>query len=385
MIEASDIAPHDLKILILSNCEANPDTGSGFAVKLVLDALRETGSKVEFNFLRAVGLFGSGFGARYLAPILWAFKGFVRSLGGKHDVIICFGGEWGVFTYLHSCWRRTTAPRCIQYSNGVESHASFWMHRAEQSRTFPRPRWYQRGNLSWLHDLAFTHADQVAVLSEFDARYLTDKLGLASNRVTVLHDPLPDYFLSIPLRLDRPKNIGYCGTWLPRKNISLMLADIQLFLSRHQEWRFEAVGPGTEILNQRGYVSAELASRIKGLGVVPKRQLPVWYQGCSVFVLPSAYESFGLVAAEAMACGCAVVASKSAAFPASLQSRREVYLLHDTVPPYLAAALEEISEDDNLRQQLAIGGYGRVQSLSGAQWRKEFYDFLNRLCIRERA
>ncbi|MGI8916811.1 MAG: glycosyltransferase [Chloroflexota bacterium] len=53
-----------------------------------------------------------------------------------------------------------------------------------------------------------------------------------------------------------------------------------------------------------------LAEVVQLLGAVPQPELPRYYAAADCVVVPSHYESFGLVAVEAMACGTPVVASR---------------------------------------------------------------------------
>lgn len=59
------------------------------------------------------------------------------------------------------------------------------------------------------------------------------------------------------------------------------------------------------------YFPNSICSRI---GIIPfikdRVKLREAYKSMSVFILPSLYEGFGLVEAEAKACGCAVIMSK---------------------------------------------------------------------------
>lgn len=57
-----------------------------------------------------------------------------------------------------------------------------------------------------------------------------------------------------------------------------------------------------------------------------QRDIAPWYQGLEVVVQPSHSESFSLVLAEAMACGCAVVAARLPAAPSLIDHGRTGFL-----------------------------------------------------------
>jgi glycosyltransferase involved in cell wall biosynthesis len=78
--------------------------------------------------------------------------------------------------------------------------------------------------------------------------------------------------------------------------------------------------------------------------------------------MPSFDESFGLVAAETMSCGCALIASRTG-FPASLKHEVEALLLKEPRTPYLAEAALRLIRNESLREQIARGGWSSVQSL----------------------
>src|SRR5205807_9930594 len=58
-------------------------------------------------------------------------------------------------------------------------------------------------------------------------------------------------------------------------------------------------------------VLAEYRGRYRYLGVVPRTKLSWYYSQASVFVLASIQDGFGMVQAQAMACGLPVVATRN--------------------------------------------------------------------------
>lgn len=66
-------------------------------------------------------------------------------------------------------------------------------------------------------------------------------------------------------------------------------------------------------------INAQFINRCRDVGIVPilrtadRNELAQWYSACDVFFNPSTEETFGLVTAEAMACGAPVVGYRSTA------------------------------------------------------------------------
>ncbi|WNG61090.1 glycosyltransferase family 4 protein [Archangium gephyra] len=71
-----------------------------------------------------------------------------------------------------------------------------------------------------------------------------------------------------------------------------------------------------------------------------------------ICIQPALAEAFGLTVAEAMACGCAVVASRVGGIPELIQHGRTGLLVEPGDEPGLAAALERLLDDPVSRRQL---------------------------------
>jgi alpha-1,3-rhamnosyl/mannosyltransferase len=108
--------------------------------------------------------------------------------------------------------------------------------------------------------------------------------------------------------------------------------------------------------------SLALTARIRFLGSIPEKALPSLYSGAMVFVFPSKYEGFGLPPVEAMACGVPVACSD---IPCLNETVRDAALLFDPGhPESIAAALERIVNDGELRNDLRMRGLRRAAELS---------------------
>ena len=81
-----------------------------------------------------------------------------------------------------------------------------------------------------------------------------------------------------------------------------------------------------------------------------------------VLAVPSHWEGFGLVAAEALAAGAAVVASRASSLPEIVRDGVDGLLVEPRDPDGLADALIRIGSDAELRARLAAAGLRRVRS-----------------------
>ena len=72
------------------------------------------------------------------------------------------------------------------------------------------------------------------------------------------------------------------------------------------------------------------------LGLVKHEQLPYFYSAADVCVVPSYYESFGLVALESLACGTPIVATDVGDFKSIIRQGETGYVVIDNVPHRLA-------------------------------------------------
>lgn len=80
--------------------------------------------------------------------------------------------------------------------------------------------------------------------------------------------------------------------------------------------------------------------------------LPYYYNAAEVVVMPSHYESFGMVALEAMACGTPVVASEVGGLAFLVRDGETGFTVPDRDPEALYERLHQLLSDHELRQQL---------------------------------
>ncbi len=103
------------------------------------------------------------------------------------------------------------------------------------------------------------------------------------------------------------------------------------------------------------------------LGKRGQDTLPYYYSAAEVVVMPSLYESFGMVALEAMACGTPVVASEVGGLGYLVQNGITGYTIPDSDPAELCDKLSHLLGDADLRNQM---GNSAAEYAANYAWTK---------------
>jgi D-inositol-3-phosphate glycosyltransferase len=92
------------------------------------------------------------------------------------------------------------------------------------------------------------------------------------------------------------------------------------------------------------------------LGRRDQDELPYYYSAADVCIVPSHYESFGLVALEALACGTPVVASRVGGLTYIVEDGVNGFLVPTGDSQALAHRISQLLEDCQLRRQMGLYG-----------------------------
>jgi D-inositol-3-phosphate glycosyltransferase len=125
----------------------------------------------------------------------------------------------------------------------------------------------------------------------------------------------------------------------------------------------DPIGPLRDVVrdaNARG-----VAGHMRFAGSQPQDQLPTYYAAADVVAVPSRYESFGLVAVEAMACGKPVVASRVGGLTFTVEEESNGLLVPHSDAVALAGALSRVLADDDLRVRM---GKGAIETARRFDW-----------------
>jgi len=110
-----------------------------------------------------------------------------------------------------------------------------------------------------------------------------------------------------------------------------------------------------------------IADLVTFLGAQAQDALPDHYSAADVVVMPSYYESFGMVALEAMACGTPVIASQVGGLSFTVQDGVTGFLVPGQDPPALAEKITLLLKDQALRDRLGAQGIEWAEQHSWAR------------------
>lgn len=156
----------------------------------------------------------------------------------------------------------------------------------------------------------------------------------------------------------KPNNtVLYVGRITPDKGLHVLLKALRY---AKNSLSIKIVGPVSNFdLNYYSTISSMIKNentkgrhKIEYLGVVAREVLLNCYQNASIFVLPSLYEPFAVVVLEAMSCGKPVISTNVGGVPEIVKNHENGILLPPNDPVSLAAAIDYLIENSDVRASL---------------------------------
>lgn len=207
-------------------------------------------------------------------------------------------------------------------------------------------------------------ADAIVVASPHE-RALVQHLGIETDqRVQLIpcgvdlgtFRPIAKEQARAKLGIDAHRVALFVGRVVPLKGIDILLDAVSRLVSLPDMQVVIAGGPGEqghELKRLRWLVEElEMGQRVRFEGPITWESLPIYYSAADVCVVPSHYESFGLVAMESLACGTPVIASKVGGLPSVVKDGRNGFLVPWRCPQEFADRIAAVLTDDLLLEQL---------------------------------
>ncbi len=115
----------------------------------------------------------------------------------------------------------------------------------------------------------------------------------------------------------------------------------------------------------QGVEAAPPHPRMVRIGTPDRDGLIAAYQSCDILLFPARVEGFGIVAAEAGACGRPVVTTDASALPEVVEDGVTGYLCQIDDPASYAERVQQLGEDAELRQRMGEAARRKVVATFG--------------------
>ena len=233
---------------------------------------------------------------------------------------------------------------------------------------------------SWCEREAATSAAAVVAVSEGMRADITaaypeidpERIRVIRNGIDTseyVADPQTDVLERFGVDLTRPYVI-FVGRITRQKGVPVLLRaasrlipDAQLVLCAGAPDTAELLAQVTELVDG---LQAERSGVIWIPEMLAKPEVIQLLTHATVFACPSVYEPLGIVNLEAMACGTAVVGSRTGGIPEVVADGETGLLVPPGDPEALAAALNAVLSDPDLAQ--AMGQAGRKRAVAEFGW-----------------
>jgi D-inositol-3-phosphate glycosyltransferase len=166
------------------------------------------------------------------------------------------------------------------------------------------------------------------------------------------------------LGLEDERIVLFVGRIEPLKGIDILInaaamldrdVDCSVLIVGGDESTHTQVARLQELAKQRG-----VSHRISFIDAVDHDKLPLYYSAADICVVPSHYESFGLVAVEAMASGLPVIASRVGGLIGTVKDGETGYLVPWLCPEPFAERIELLLDNEPLRRNLGAAAREEV-------------------------
>lgn len=216
-------------------------------------------------------------------------------------------------------------------------------------------------------------ADAIIAASQHEKMQMAGLYGAPAEQIAVvpcgvnldLFRPQPKGLARNRLGLHHKRVLVFVGRMQPLKGADLLLEALALLGEQH-DYQLLVIGGSLdqdpELARLRALAAQlGLAGRVSFLGAQPQQHLPLYYSAADLCVVPSYYESFGLVAMEALACGTPVVASQVGGLPTVIRDGQNGLLVAWRSPEAFANSIDKVLSDHALRRRLTHTARPSVQ------------------------
>jgi len=225
-------------------------------------------------------------------------------------------------------------------------------------------------------DTIIKNADKIVVSTKHEMNVLQNSYDVNSTKVEII-EPGVDLDLFKPQnKNDSKKLLGlinepvllYVGRIDPIKGLSVLIEAMNL-LNYKDRPKLLVIGDNNQsnptMLNVLEIIERyELQENVVFIGATEQSNLPLYYNAADICVIPSHYESFGLVALEAMACNTPVIGTKVPGLESIITDQINGLLIIPNSPQILAEKIKLLISDKDLAKLISQNGLKKSMEMT---------------------
>jgi len=243
---------------------------------------------------------------------------------------------------------------------------------------------------------AHAGSDRLIAVSRYVKESANRHLGIPLDSIEVVYNPIDTDVVSTEATTSRDELLKACGLpsdslillnvarVSPQKGLVYALRALTAILKRYPTAQLVSVGATTD----QTWVD-QLQREATALGVSDhfhlvgrRRDVIDFLRACDVFIFPSLYEGLGIALIEAMAAGCACVASSAGPIPEVVTHGEDGILVPPGDADAIAMAVCELLDDESLRTRLGTAAsktaFSRFQPEKSAAALTRIYESVKR-------
>lgn len=218
--------------------------------------------------------------------------------------------------------------------------------------------------LNLLQKGAFARAPATVALSRYSLGRLLSQVQIPPTRTLIIPPAVAEHFTIRAPSAEIRERFGLAGKKViitvarlekteHEKGYDRVLAALPEIVDRVPEIKYLLIGEGDDLDRIRELVSLRGLDRYVALaGGVPNHRLPEYFNSADCFVMPSQKEGFGIVFAEAAACGIPVIAGNRDGSVEALQGGKTGLLIDPRSVDDIAGAVAAVLRGDLDRKLL---------------------------------
>lgn len=248
-----------------------------------------------------------------------------------------------------------------------------------------------------------SEADRIIAPSDSDKQYLQFLYDVPVEKITIvppgvdtdLFKPMDKALAKDTIKISHDiKLVLFVGRIEPLKGIDVLMYAMKILSKRNPAMRVCLAIVGGDVSSHPDSWSETLKSldtlrrtlrltaSVNFLGQKTQEQLPYYYNAAEVVVMPSHYESFGMAALEAMACGVPVITTNVAGISSIIDEKHASLVTSVNNPLLLAKQIEELLSDVKKHDEIGESVRAQVMDLSWANVAKKLDRVYNEVILR---